>query len=167
MILSRFEHSVGLGRSSQGGMRETGKRLPQREPADASAAEDLAWFLESEAQRPERTATLLAQARSRLRARRILAPHTHRLTPSSLAILLALVPSLQAPKCITMTAKCLPSVPSRTDLFPYRYPSGNADRQVVSPILAFVLEPAEPGSVELRLPRTARAVRRRFEITTQ
>ena len=39
-----------------------------------------------------------------------------------LAIVLALVPPLQAPKCITMTAKCLPSVQSRTNLFPYRYP---------------------------------------------
>ena len=47
----------------------------------------------------------------------------------------ALVPPLQAPECITMTAKCLPSARSRTDLFPYRYPSGNADWQVVSPIL--------------------------------
>ena len=39
------------------------------------------------------------------------------------ARILAWVPPLQAPKCITMTEKCLPSVQSRTDLFPYRYPS--------------------------------------------
>ena len=41
---------------------------------------------------------------------------------------LARVQPLQAPQCITMTAKCLHSVQSRTDLFPYRYPSANADR---------------------------------------
>ena len=34
-----------------------------------------------------------------------------------------------------MTAKCLRSVQSRADLLPYQYPSGNADRSVVSLIL--------------------------------
>ena len=34
-----------------------------------------------------------------------------------------------------MTATRLRSLQSRTNLFPYRYSSGNADRQVVSPIL--------------------------------
>ena len=43
-------------------------------PFDASAAEDLARFLKSEAQRLDRTASLLAQARSQLRDRHILAP---------------------------------------------------------------------------------------------
>ena len=35
-------------------------------------------------------------------------------------------PTVAGPKCITMTAKYLPSIQSRTDLFRYRYPSGNA-----------------------------------------
>ena len=53
------------------------------------------------------------------------------MTTADGADVLALVPPLRAPECITMTAKCLPSVQSRADLFACRYPSGNADRQVV------------------------------------
>ena len=49
------------------------------------------------------------------------------------AILLALVPPLQAPTRITMTAISLPSVQQLTHLFPYRYSSSNVDRWVVSP----------------------------------
>ena len=52
-----------------------------------------------------------------------------------LAIVLARGQPLQAPKYITMTAKCLLSVQSRTDLFPYRYPSGNPDQSVDSLIV--------------------------------
>ena len=79
--------------------------------------------------------------------RHFLTPHTrtqqltlrlasleHRLA-RSLPPLLRCPHPCQAPKCTAMTANRLPSVPSPTDLWPYRFPSSNADRQVVFPIL--------------------------------
>ena len=53
--------------------QQIGEYLSLR-PFDANAAEDLARFLEGEAQRLDRTGSLLARARERLRHRQVLAP---------------------------------------------------------------------------------------------
>ena len=53
--------------------QQIGEYLSLR-PFDASAAEDLTRFLEGEAQRLDRTGSLLARVRERLRHRQVLAP---------------------------------------------------------------------------------------------